>query len=82
MVRRGYAHGTARGGPDFHAGQRQAILNAIVAHEVLGSATLQELYQRVAPDALLAGKRLAEVGQAKHTHPKYCLKMATGTGKT
>ncbi|SFX90496.1 DEAD/DEAH box helicase family protein [Azotobacter vinelandii] len=75
-------HGTARGGPDFHAGQRQAILNAIVAHEVLGSATLQELYQRVAPDALLAGKRLAEVGQAKHTHPKYCLKMATGTGKT
>ena len=26
----------ARGGLNFHAGQKQAILNAIVAHEVLG----------------------------------------------
>ena len=34
------------------------------------------------PDALLAGKRLAEVSERKHAHPKYCLKMATGTGKT
>ena len=48
-----------RGGLNFHAGQKQAILNAIVAHEVLGSATLQDLYQQVAPEALLAGTRLA-----------------------
>ena len=27
----------ARGGLNFHAGQKQAILNAIVAHEVLGA---------------------------------------------
>jgi len=73
---------TARAGLNFHPGQRQAILNAIVAHEVLGCTTLQALYQSVAPDALLVGKRLAEVSQAKHAHPKYCLKMATGTGKT
>ncbi len=72
----------ARAGLNFHPGQRQAILNTIVAHEVLGCATLQALYQCVAPDALLAGKRLADVSQAKHAHPKYCLKMATGTGKT
>ncbi|MGE8052256.1 DEAD/DEAH box helicase [Pseudomonas monteilii] len=67
---------------NFHPGQRQAILNTIVAHEVLGSTSLKDLYQQVAPDALLLGKRLSEVSQAKHAHPKYCLKMATGTGKT
>ncbi|MBN8765742.1 MAG: restriction endonuclease subunit R [Thiobacillus sp. SCN 64-317] len=72
----------ARGGLNFHAGQKQAILNAIVAHEVLGTSTLLALYQEAAPDALLSGSRMNEVAQAKHAHPKYCLKMATGTGKT
>jgi len=72
----------ARGTLNFHAGQRQAILNAIVAHEVLGATTLLDLYQQAAPVALLAGNRMGEVAQAKHAHPKYCLKMATGTGKT
>ena len=72
----------ARGWLNFHAGQKQAILNAIVAHEVLGATTLLDLYQQAAPDALLAGSRISEVAQAKHAHPKYCLKMATGTGKT
>lgn len=67
---------------NFHEGQKQAILNAIVAHEVLNAATLKELYQQVAPEELLQGPRLAEVSQPKHAHPKYCLKMATGTGKT
>jgi type III restriction enzyme len=72
----------ARSTLNFHAGQRQAILNAIVAHEVLKSNSLLDLYQQAAPDALLNGGRLNEVAQAKHAHPKYCLKMATGTGKT
>lgn len=72
----------ARGALNFHAGQKQAILNAIVAHEVLGVTSLQDLYEKAAPDALLAGTRLAEVSLAKHAHPKYCFKMATGTGKT
>ena len=67
---------------NFHPGQRQAILNAIVAHEVLAASSLQNLYRAAAPDALLEGKLLAEVASAKHAHPKYCLKMATGTGKT
>ena len=71
-----------RGGLNFHQGQKQAILNAIVAHEVLGSATLKDLYQQVTPEALLTGTRLAEVSAPKHAHPKYCFKMATGTGKT
>ena len=76
----------ARSGLNFHAGQKQVILNAIVAHEVLGrdSAhwTLLDLYRAAAPDSLLTGTRLNEVAQAKHGHPKYCFKMATGTGKT
>lgn len=72
----------ARGGLNFHAGQKQAILNAIVAHEVLGAASLKDLYEKAAPDVLLAGTRLAEVSAPKHLHPKYCFKMATGTGKT
>ena len=67
---------------NFHAGQRQAILNVIVAHEVLGNHDLKGLYQQVCAEALLEGGRLAEVSQPKHAHPKYCLKMATGTGKT
>lgn len=67
---------------NFHPGQRQAILNSIVAHEVLAAPNLQALYRQAAPDALLEGKTLHEVTSAKHAHPKYCLKMATGTGKT
>lgn len=67
---------------NFHPGQQQAILNAIVAHEVLDSPDLADLYRQVCADALLEGDLLAEVTQAKHAHPKYCLKMATGTGKT
>ncbi|MCX7256426.1 MAG: DEAD/DEAH box helicase family protein [Polaromonas sp.] len=73
-------------GLNFHPGQKQSILNAIVAHEVLGQDqarwTLLDLYRACAPDALLAGTRLNEVAQDKHAHPKYCFKMATGTGKT
>lgn len=76
----------ARGGLNFHSGQKQAILNAIVAHEVLGhgkeSWSLLDLYREVAPDALLAGTLLNELPSPKHAHPKYCFKMATGTGKT
>lgn len=67
---------------NFHAGQKQAILNAIIAHEVLDSPNLADLYRQVCEEALLEGELLAEVIQPKHAHPKYCLKMATGTGKT
>lgn len=77
---------TARVGLNFHEGQKQAILNTIVAHEVLGADrerwSLRDLYQAASPDALLVGRRLEELSQAKHAHPKYCMKMATGTGKT
>ncbi|WP_366144378.1 hypothetical protein [Giesbergeria sp.] len=78
----GEEQSASRSSLNFHAGQKQAILNAIVAHEVLGAATLKDLYQQVAPEALLSGQRLHEVDAAKHAHPKYCCKMATGTAKT
>lgn len=65
---------------NFHDGQRQAVLNTIYAHEVLQPATLVDLYQKVAAEDLLTARRLEEV--TRSNHPKYCLKMATGTGKT
>jgi type III restriction enzyme len=67
---------------NFHDGQRQAILSVIYAHEVLGSRRLQDLYEEIAPDALLAEGALAEVTRATYQHPMYAAKMATGTGKT
>jgi type III restriction enzyme len=66
---------------NFHAGQRQAILHTIYAHEVLGAASLGDLYREFAPEVLLTARRLEEVMRGGE-HPKYCLKLATGTGKT
>ncbi len=42
----------ARGGLNFHAGQKQAILNAIVAHEVLGQGSSQSRKTCKAPRCL------------------------------
>ncbi|MGO6703978.1 DEAD/DEAH box helicase family protein [Rhizobium ruizarguesonis] len=68
---------------NFHAGQRQALLNIVYAHEVLGISTLQDLYEVAAPEVMLTSTRDSEVIRApKNAYPKYCLKMATGTGKT
>ena len=68
---------------NFHDGQRAAILNVIYAHEVLGVTTLKELYQEIAPEVLIASDQAAQIiGAGKNDYPKYCLKMATGTGKT
>ncbi|WP_192843257.1 DEAD/DEAH box helicase family protein, partial [Aureimonas sp. AU12] len=53
------------------------------AHEVLGISTLQDLYQAVAPAVMLGSAKDADtIRTAKNAYPKYCLKMATGTGKT
>jgi len=67
---------------NFHAGQRAAILHIIYAHEVLGTTRLRDLYETVAPEAMLEGGVLGEVTRDRHDHPKYAAKMATGTGKT
>ena len=60
---------------NFHPGQRQALLNVIYAHEVLGIASLQDLYQIAAPDVMLTSTRDSEIIRAPKTaYPKYCLK--------
>ena len=67
---------------NFHDGQRDAILAIIYAHEVLGSTSLLDLYQKIALDEMLDDGLLGEVSHASNAHPKYAAKMATGTGKT
>ena len=66
---------------NFHAGQRQAILNIIYLHEVLGAKNVMEYYERVTPD-LMPSLDLGTLSQPKYRMPKYAVKMATGTGKT
>lgn len=65
---------------NFHKGQRQAILNTIYAHEVLNAKSLVELYEKLAAEDLVTARKLEQISKSKH--PKYCLKLATGTGKT
>ena len=67
---------------NFHPGQRDAILAAIYAHEILGTASLAELYQAVAPSGVLEPNILNAIADPRSQHPKYAVKMATGTGKT
>jgi type III restriction enzyme len=68
---------------NFHIGQKQAILNAIYIHEVIKSKNIFEAYQHFSPDLLLEGDgSLGELSKTKYSHPKYAIKMATGTGKT
>ncbi|HUP60749.1 MAG TPA: DEAD/DEAH box helicase family protein [Thermoanaerobaculia bacterium] len=68
---------------NFHVGQRQAILNVIYLHEVVKVGSPADAYAKVAPDLLAeASGTLEALGREKHDHPKYAIKMATGTGKT
>lgn len=66
---------------NFHNGQRQAILNIIYLHEVVGEKRVVDAYEAVAPD-LLPVADLAQLSKDKYSFPKYAIKMATGTGKT
>ena len=68
---------------NFHIGQRQAILNTIYIHEVLKKEKVVDVYNEISPQLLLEkGSRLQELGDDIYSFPKYCVKMATGTGKT
>ena len=56
---------------NFHPGQRQALLNVIYAHEVLGISTLQDLYQAAAPAVMLGSARDSEMIRApKNAYPE------------
>ncbi len=65
----------------FHEGQRQAILNTVYAHEILKSDSVFDLYAMISNE-ILAEMDLSYLKKDKFSHPKYCMKMATGTGKT
>ena len=66
---------------NFHAGQRQAILNTIYVHEILKAESVFDMYAGVDGD-VLAEMDISYLKKDKFSHPKYCIKMATGTGKT
>lgn len=66
---------------NFHAGQKQAILNTIYLHEVLKINSVKDIYEMSNPEILLE-MDMAELKKAKYEIPKYAMKMATGTGKT
>lgn len=66
---------------NFHEGQRQAILNIIYLHEVMGENCVMDAYQGIIPE-LMDRADLAQLAKPKYQIPKYAVKMATGTGKT
>ena len=70
---------------NFHEGQRQAILNTIYIHEVFQSDSVSEMYAAIGSDVsghFIDSEFLSIINKDKYFHPKYCMKMATGTGKT
>jgi len=66
---------------NFHEGQRQAILNTTYVHEILKAESVFDMYAGVDGD-ILAEMDINYLKKDKFSHPKYCIKMATGTGKT
>ncbi|HEY4514781.1 MAG TPA: DEAD/DEAH box helicase family protein [Candidatus Paceibacterota bacterium] len=66
---------------NFHEGQRQAILNTIYLHEILGVKAVKDIYENIEFE-LLSDIDMSELKKAKYEIPKYAIKMATGTGKT
>jgi len=65
----------------FYPSQREAIETAVYCHEILGATTLRNLYDRLAPNIIAESAHVqSEINSIPF--PKYCLKMATGSGKT
>jgi len=68
-------------GSDFYDCQKEALETLIYCFEILGNRNLVELYRIFAPFELKKESRYC--GKITEIpHPRYCLKMATGTGKT
>lgn len=70
---------------NFHDGQKQAILNTIYLHEIAKTDSVADMYSHVGAcceTPIAAEMDIAYLKKDKFSHPKYCLKMATGTGKT
>lgn len=65
----------------FYDCQRRAIETVIYCHEILQVRNLGELFEKVLPELLLSSKPIYDE-VTSIPFPKYCFKMATGTGKT
>lgn len=66
---------------NFHLGQKQAILNIIYIHEVLETENIYDTY-KIVDKKLYNNLIKTNTDKDKFLHPKYAMKMATGTGKT
>jgi type III restriction enzyme len=75
-----------RDGPKFHQCQQQAIETIIYCHEILRIENPYQLYEKFAPsDSTIGAVTRSKALQDELnpiSFPKYCLKMATGSGKT
>jgi type III restriction enzyme len=69
------------GAERFHPCQQRAIETLVYCHEILQAKTLQEIFERVVPEALYQHLSLKQEVESI-PFPKYALKMATGSGKT
>lgn len=65
----------------FHPCQQRAIETLVYCHEILQVKTLQEVFERVAPEAIYQHLPLKQEVETI-PFPKYAVKMATGSGKT
>jgi type III restriction enzyme len=76
-----FSHRDESAAVKFFECQQRAIETIIYCHEVLQIRTLGELFQKIAPDYLASSESILEEVKSVE-FAKYCLKMATGTGKT
>ncbi|MDQ3510218.1 MAG: DEAD/DEAH box helicase family protein [Pseudomonadota bacterium] len=68
---------------NFHPGQRQAILNVIVAHEVIDSRDPVDLNGQLRAGTMMDRQRPGRDPASDHpAHPQYCLRMPAASGKT
>lgn len=65
----------------FHPCQQRAIETLVYCHEILQAKNLQEVFERVSPEAIYQHLPLKQEVETI-PFPKYALKMATGSGKT
>ncbi len=73
----------SRGTLNFHIWQRQAILNTIYCQEILKTANVSDMYNKVHSTLDLEEGIIEDIMDTKrYSFPRYCMKMATGTGKT
>lgn len=72
-------------GVNFHKGQKQAILNTVYCREILKTKSVLDIYagvSQISQETLADDSLIYELQKSKTLFPKYCIKMATGTGKT